>query len=176
MLKQKMSACVEKKLPTSKLAVLCKLSGELNDSVSYWLWEPLLHEPCYLNMCALLSVSGFLPWSFPSLICCSEYSATGPSHDLLEVWHSGAVLRGQCVISIGADICQNSSLEDWGLKMKCHLLEQQDRDQTSWWVALFVTVTKYSFFDNCGSILLFSILLWNVCSMLFWSVRIKYSA
>ncbi|OPJ85383.1 hypothetical protein AV530_011799 [Patagioenas fasciata monilis] len=26
----------------------------------------------------------------------------------------------------------NSSLEDWGLKMQCHLLEQRNRDQTLW--------------------------------------------
>lgn len=138
---------MEKKLPTSKVTVLCKQEKWLTMSHT-GCGSPCWMSPAELNMCAPISVSGFLPWSFPSLICCSEYSATSPSHDLLEVWHSGAVLRGQCVISIGADICQNSSLEDWGLKMQCHLLEQQNRDQTSWWVSLLVTVTEYSFFDN----------------------------
>lgn len=33
--------------------------------------------------------------------------------------------RGQYVISIGANICQNSSLQDLCLKMRCHFLENR---------------------------------------------------
>lgn len=104
-----------------------------------------------LNVSALISVSGILSRSFSSW---SAVQNTRQPFFHMTYLNSDTTIqsaqRGQYVISIGTNICQNGSLEDLCWKMHCHFIEgrAETKHPGHPGKSHFVTVTEYSFFTN----------------------------
>lgn len=141
---------MQKKPPTSKLLVLCKLVGELT-------WYLILAVEA-LTKWALLNWTWVLSYLFQgfcqevSLLWSAVQNTQQPFFHMTYLKSDTTIQsaqRGQYVISVGTNICQNGSLElCW--KMHCHFTEgrAETKHPGHPGKSHFVTVTEYSFFTN----------------------------
>lgn len=147
MLKQKMSACVNSAVGTGLSEAVGSLwahrrSGRM---VSHPCcgspWWGSSAEP---HVCSQIPVSDSV---MKFLVSDLFKIATAPWHDLLKGWHNKAVCskRALCYLCWRQDVSEE---QPWGVVFKDVVSWEHGRDQASWKVSHFVTITECAFFAN----------------------------